>query len=387
MTLPSALLMASCVLAGAAAPAQTLVGRPCLFNEYFPEWRCFPAILRDDQGNLTCGRYRLNHGGATSAPPAAGPVCATSTKFLPEPGPQFHFAYLDRDGGIQDLWHTRREEKDRWFAQRLNAPGETAAPPAAGNPSGFLAQNVYHVVYRDRTGGIQDLAYDGSWCATTLNLDGQTTGPAASGDPVQLPLQGQRHVLYRDQDGVLQDLWFEHGWHVRALNQGGLTDAPAAAGEPAGMERLRITHVTYRDVANQVQDLWYDGTWHAQQLTGGGATEAPPPAGDPVTAVLGGGRVPHVIYRDHQGAIQDLSFETSWQARKLNEGGATAAPPARSEPYLMVPPSNWEYVAYVDDQGTGQLLTHFQQEHWVAVPLNAQTPPGGPVEIWKAQPR
>lgn len=376
MRLTSAFVLAGCALTGALAPGQTLVGRPCLFNEYFPEWRCFPAILRDDQGNLTCGKNRLNHGGVTSAPRAAGPVCATASKRLDGTGPQFHFTYRDADGGIQDLWPLRRGEKDRWHAQQLNGGGRTAAPLAAGNPSGYFADSTYHVVYRDLDGGVRELAYDGAWRAEWLNLGGMTAAPAAAGDPVQLTLQGRRHVVYRDLDGGLQDVWFDHGWHQRTLNQGGLTQAPPAAGEPAGLEFQKTSHVLYRDRDGQVQDLWFDQGWKAQPLNGGGRTGAPAAAGDPCATVVAGS-VLHVLYRDALGGIQDLAFNGSWQAQVLNNGGATQAPPARSEPFALVPPSNWEYVAYVDSHGEGQLLARLPGKAWAVVPLNAETPPGG----------
>ena len=365
------------------AQGQGMIGKPCLFNEYFPEWRCFPAILRDAQGHLNCGRYRLNQGGATLAPAAAGPVCATSARHLPEAGPQFHFAYRDPEGGIQDLWHTRIGEKDQWHFQTLNLTGATSAPAAAGNPSGLFCRKTYHLIYREGDGGIQDLAYDGNtWHCERLNHGGRTFAPAAAGDPVQLQLQNHRHVLYRDLDGGIQDLWFDQGWHAQKMNNGGLTHGPAAAGEPAGLDHPGSAHVTYRDQEGQVQDIYYDGVWKVQRLTGGGRTGAPAAAGDPGLMLLEGG-VHHVTYRDLAGAIQDLWFDGAWHVQRLNNGGETDAPPAASEPCLLVPPSEWEYVAYVDIHGVGQLLTHFPEKGWAAIPLDANTPPGGPIEKWR----
>ena len=372
--------LALVVLAGVPGRAQdsALVGRPCLFNEYFPEWRCFPAILRDAAGNLSCGRNRLNHGGVTGAPLAAGPVAATALRLPGAGGPQYHFAYRDLDGGIQDLWYVRSEEKDRWFAQSLNLTGATQAPAAAGDPSGFLERDAYHVVYRDRQGGIHDLALGEGWRAELLNLDGGTGAPPAAGDPAQLSIQGRRHVVYRDRDGRLQDLWFDQGWRVRTLNLGGLTQGPPAGGEPAGLDLGGVYHVVYRDTGGQVQDVRFaEGGGQVQQLTGGACTQAPPAAGEVVTAVLGGARIPHVVYRDRTGGLQDLFYDGAWQALTLNAGGLTDAPPAASDPFLLIPPSNWLYVGYVDRQGSGRLLTRdCRQNRWAAGPLNAQTPPG-----------
>ena len=382
MTFTAVMTFAGSLLICTASQGQALAGRPCLFNAYFPEWRCFPAILRDVQGNLTCGRKRLNHGGVTPAPLAAGPPCVTACRAVADFSPQLHFAYRDQAGGIQDLCNLRQWERDQWQAQKLNDGGQTFAPLAAGNPSGFYFRQSYSVVYRDLAGSIQELRYNGAWQAETLSAGGRTSAPAAAGDPVQMLLQGHRHVLYRDRDGGIQDLWKEHGWHARTLNNGGLTEAPAAAGEPAGLDCLNRTHVTYRDTSGQVQDLTFDRDWQVQQLTGGGCTSAPPAMGDPSVSVVDG-QVFHVLYRDQQGGIQDLSLAGAWRAQLLNKGGATEAPPAASEPFPLVPPSNWEFVAYVDSNGEGQLLTHFPEKGWAVIPLNADTPPGGPVERWR----
>ena len=374
--------LTACALVCAISHGRNLVGKPCLFNEYFPEWRCFPAILRDDVGNLSCGRNLLNNGGATLATPAAGPVCATAARYLPEAGPQFHFSYRDPQGGIQDLWHTRHLEKDKWYSWKLNGDGETPSPLAAGNPSGLFHLKIYHVMYRDLEGGIQDLAYNGAWHAQRLNNAGLTSAPAAVGDPLQVLIRGQRHVIYRDREGGIQDLWSDKTWHSRQLNNGGLTQAPAAAGEPAGLEYQGNTHVTYRDHKGQIQDVYFDGAWHVQCLNAGGRTGAPSAAGDPGLMVVGGG-IQHVAYRDQAGTIQDLWFDGAWHAQPLNNGGATDAPGAASEPCLLVPPSNWEYVAYVDVNGDAQLLTHFPEKGWAVIPLDENTPPGGPVEKWR----
>jgi hypothetical protein len=370
------LLQAGVVLAGSLVHGQALVGRPCLFNEYFPEWRCFPAILRDAEGNLTCGRNRLNLGGITAAPPAAGPVCATSGRFVDSAGPQCHFAYRDAQGGIQDLWYTRTGERDQWHFQKLNLGGTTDAPLAAGNPAGSFQGATYHVVYRDGDGGIQELTWDGHWHHARLGAGGKHPAPEAVGDPVPVRFQGRWHVLYRDFAGVLQDLAFDQGWKVRPMNLGGLTEAPAAAGDPSALDYLNVPHIVYRDLQGQLQDLSYNGGWQAQRLTGGGETSAPPAQGDPVQSVVAG-RVRHILYRDLAGGLQDLSFDGTWKVAKLNLGGATEGPAAASDPVTLVPPSNWAYVAYVDAQGTAQLLIQVPGQPWTLMPLDEHTPPGG----------
>jgi hypothetical protein len=83
------------------------------------------------------------------------------------------------------------------------------------------------------------------------------------------------------------------------------------------------------------------------------------------------GRTQHVTYRDLAGNILDLWFDGAWQVQRMNRGGVTDAPPANSDPVALVPPSNWEYVAYVDISGNAQLLSHFQDNPWRATWLNA----------------
>jgi len=352
------------------------VGKPCLFSDYFAEWRTFPAILRDAQGRLACGRNLLNCGGATQGPPAAGTPAVTATRRSRRFGPQCHFTYRDTAGGIQDLWFDRHREKDRWHVDQLNAGGRTWAPPAAGDPSGAEVDGSFHVTYRDAAGGIQDVWSDGDWHVRRLNLDGATPAPRAAGEPVQLTLPGERHVVYRDAAGALQDLRYDGAWRAEPVGGAG---TPAAAGDPAVAKAGRTIHLAYRDPDGGLQDLWFDGAWHRQRLNGGpagdGRTAAPLAQGDPCLRVVDGTTL-HVTYRDADGNLQDLAGNDSWQVRRLNNGGLTGAPPAASDPVNLVPPSNWEFVAYVDVAGNAQLLSHFLDNPWQAAWLNDPERPG-----------
>jgi len=361
--------LAALALAAPFCRGQAVVGKPCLFSDYFAEWRTFPSILRDPEGNLTCGRNRLNNGGATQGPPAAGDPSATAVKRTERNGPQGHFTYRDRAGNLQDLWFDRYREKDRWHVDQLNNGGRTLAPAAAGDPSGAEFRGAFHVLYRDQAGGIRDLWFDQEWHARLLNQGGATTAPMAAGDPVQLVHQGRHHVLYRDGGGGIQELWFDQAWHARQLNCGGATEAPPSMGAPAAVGVGDIRHVSYRDGQGGIQDLWFDGSWHAQLLNAGGRTDAPLALGDPCARVVGATR--HVTYRDLAGNLQDLWCDGGWRVQRLTSGGLTAAPPAASDPVALVPPSNWEYVAYVDVSGNAQLLSHFQDDPWRSVWLNA----------------
>jgi hypothetical protein len=374
-----------CTLAASALAAPSgqdliVVGKPCLFTDYFAEWRAFPAILRDADGNLTCGRNRLNNGGATQGPPAAGTPAATATRRTERFGPQGHFTYRDPAGNLQDLWFDRFREKDRWHVDQLNNGGRTPAPPAAGDPSGVACREGFRVAYRDPAGAVQLISFDRIWQSRQLNLGAATDAPAAAGDPVQMVHAGSQHVLYRDGAGRIQDLRWDGAWKARPLNRGGATGAPGAAGEPAAAsvagagEGWRVAasgtaHVAYRDLEGGIQHLWFDGAWRAERLNAGGETGAPPALGDPSLRVVAGD-VLHVTYRDPDGNIQDLWSDGAWHSQRLNAGGQTGAPAAASDPVSLVPPSNWEFVAYVDVAGNAQLLSHFLDNPWQATRLN-----------------
>jgi hypothetical protein len=363
-------LMAGLSLAGSLCQAQAVVGKPCLFSDYFAEWRTFPSILRDPEGNLTCGRNRLNCGGATQGPPAAGDPAATAVRRTSRTGPQGHFTYRDRAGNIQDLWFDRHREKDRWHVEQLNNGGRTLAPAAAGDPSGAEIDGDFHVAYRDLAGGIQSLCLGREWHAQLLNRGGATSAPMAAGEPVQLVLDGIRHVLYRDGLGNIHDLWFNGAWHAEQVNNGGATQAPAAVGDPAAVAVAGARHISYRDGTGGIQDVWFDGSWHHQRLNVGGRTQAPLAQGNPCARVVDGG-VLHVTYRDLAARIQDLRFDGVWRVQCLNDGRTVEAPPAASDPVCLAPPSNWEYVAYVDTDGNAQLLSHTRNRPWRATWLNA----------------
>ncbi len=370
MQTPSVFLLAGLSLATPICRGQAVVGKPGLFSDYFAEWRTFPSILRDPEGNLACGRHRLNNGGATQGPPAAGDPAATAVRRTERKGPQGHFTYRDRSGNIQDLWFDRYREKDRWHVDQLNNGGLTLAPAAAGEPSGTTFRGAFHVAYRDLAGGIRALWHDRAWHTELLNQGGATGAPMAAGDPVQLVHRRHRHVLYRDGLGNLHDLWFDGAWHAGQVNNGGATQAPGAVGDPAVVTVGSAYHLSYRDGAGGIQDVWFDGAWHAQRLNVGGSTDAPLAMGNPCARVVNGS-IRHVTYRDLAGNIQDLWFDGAWHAQRLNADGATGAPPAASDPVSLVPPSNWEYVAYVDIQGNAQLLSKFRDQPWRTTWLNA----------------
>jgi hypothetical protein len=313
-------------LALCAAPPS--VGKPCLFTTYFAEWRCFPAILRDGAGNLTCGEHLLNLGGLTQAPAAAGDPTATAMLAQSSDQPRFYFTYRDPEGGVQTLWFTRLREHDEWHHLQLTQGGATGAPQAAGDPSTLSVDNVFHATYRDRAGGLVDVARTrGQWTFTRLIAKGL---PPAAGDPVQTLVNGVRHIVYRDGEGGLHDLRFEGAWRTQRLNLGGALSAPAALGQPALLAEGSVLHVVYRDLAGNLRDLTYNGTWQPRRLNRGGLTPAAEAAGDPAVASVDG--VLHIAYRDLEGRLEDVWYDGAWHRQILNHGGATDAPLAAEDP-------------------------------------------------------
>ncbi|HTP24328.1 MAG TPA: hypothetical protein VMK12_01550, partial [Anaeromyxobacteraceae bacterium] len=183
---------------------------------------------------------------------------------------------------------------------------QTGAPPAAGNPRGyvFVAQGTQHVVYRNANGHVQELWSGGGW--KTDDLTGNTGAPPAAGNPrgYVFDAQGTQHVVHRDANGRIQELWWDGGWHVADLTQ--QTDAGMAAGNPSGyvFDQQGTQHVMYRDTNRHIQELWWDGAWHANDLTT--HTRAPLAAGDPSTYMFDRKGTQNVVYRDTNGHIQRL---------------------------------------------------------------------------------
>jgi hypothetical protein len=176
--------------------------------------------------------------------------------------------YWDGSGNIQDLWFD-----DGWHVRRLNNGGCTGAPPAAGDPAAASAGTALHVAYRDGEGGIREVWFDGAWHSQLLNGGpgaGATEGPLAQGDPAVRVVDGAtRHVTYRDLAGGIQDLWNDGSWHVQQLNRGGCTQAPPAASDPVCLvPPSNWEYVSYVDIFGQAQLLshFLDNPWQATRL-------------------------------------------------------------------------------------------------------------------------
>lgn len=187
----------------------------------------------DGQSGAPWAAQKLTLNGRTSAPTATGGPCVwvVPEYFAARYHIQQHFTYLAEGGALWDAWYDF--PNNRWNAQKFNidaagAPYHTTnAPAAAGNPVAFVVGNMIsgklgqeqHVAYRDATGAIWDLWYNGSpqWQSRKVNLNGETGAPAAIGDPFLFyypgvdndgTVYGQLHFAWQAEGGQIWDAWY-----------------------------------------------------------------------------------------------------------------------------------------------------------------------------------
>ncbi len=141
---------------------------------------------------------------ATGAPAAAGDPAGY---MFDVQGTQ-HVVYRSGNGHIQELWW---DAAGGWQSGDLTAA--TGGPNAVGNPAGYVfdAQGTQHVVYRDGPGHIQELWWDAAGGWHVGDLTAATGAPTAAGDPAGyvFDAQGTQHVVYRDGTGHIQELWWD----------------------------------------------------------------------------------------------------------------------------------------------------------------------------------
>lgn len=127
----------------------------------------------------------INNGGTTLAPPAVGDPTSGSTWFYDGEGRIngriLDYAYRDAEGNI---WHVYWYGYN-WYMEKLNNGGVTTAPPAAGDPSSYIHNGLLHYTYRDINNNLQHVWWiNGTWSWETLNNGYITDAPACTGKPV-----------------------------------------------------------------------------------------------------------------------------------------------------------------------------------------------------------
>lgn len=128
-----------------------------------------------------------------------------------------HFVYLDHSGNIEDAFF----DGSRWHLQRINNGGTTSGPAAAGN----LFVSVYgvqqHFAYSDTQGDLEDAFYDGgssSWHLQKLNGGANTPGLPVAGQVFVSVYQKQQHFAYIDYRDVIDDAFFDsNNWQLQQL--------------------------------------------------------------------------------------------------------------------------------------------------------------------------
>jgi hypothetical protein len=183
---------------------------------------------------------------------------------------------------------------------------------------------------------------------------------------------GPVSFAYRDARGNVHDFHFDgKAWQKLQLNNGGMTVAPVAVSDPIPLQgRDQQLHCAYRDISGNLHHLRrVHFKWAHDQLNNGGATAAPPAAGDPAGTVQPGGQL-DFVYRDQ-------------------EGGLSGAPAAASDPWIHCGPGpggTIVHVFYRDGQGN---LQHWSclKGKWSGEVVNTGThvtmaPPAGRLKCY-----
>ena len=259
----------------------------------------------------TWGHFDLT--AATSAPPAAG----DPDGYVFDAEGRQHIVYLGTDGHIHELGYTPGPGA-AWGHFDLTAA--TSAPPAAGNPHGYVfkAENRQHIVYLGTDGHIHELGYTPGPGAAWghFDLSAATGAPPAAGNPdgYVFDAEGRQHIVYRGTDGHIHELGYTPGpgaaWGHFDLSAA--TSAPPAAGDPDGyvFKAENRQHVVYLGTDGHIHELGYTpgpgATWGHFDLTA--ATSAPPAAGDPDGYVFDAEGRQHIVYRGTDGHIHELGY-------------------------------------------------------------------------------
>lgn len=260
---------------------------------------------------------------------------------------QLHVCYRDVTGNIADDVYAqpypRQPDIWEWTSQPLTGPGaKTAAPAAVGAPQMIVFNDQTHVCYRDASGNVHDVYYDGNawhWAQLTgTQLPGgpvpQTNGgPPAVGDPKVGLWNAQVHVCYRDADAYIWRVYSAgSSWTLEQLTgwKSYIGGTPAA-GEPCIVSFAGQLHICYRDLWGYIKDAYFaDGNWNYQTLADRGSA-----AGDPVAVDYAKFFQMHVCYRDPQGCIRDVFYDGNakkWTAQQLTgPGSLTKGPVAASD--------------------------------------------------------
>jgi hypothetical protein len=297
-----------------------------------------------------------------TAPPAAGDPAGyvfSGSEFV---------VYRATDNHVHQLFAAANQAQ--WSHVDLTAI--TNAPLAVGNPSGYV-NAAQLVVYRGTDNHIHQLytLNNGTQWAHA-DLSRLTGAPPAAGDPFELPSgpSGRQLVDYKGTDGHIHQLWINSSAHWVHSDLTALANAPLSGGDP--FEYLRGSTnqiVPFRGVDSDIHQLYtINGQWvHADVSAIVGA----PAAASDATAYVFGDQI--MNYRGADNHIHQLFISISnrqWvQADLTNLAGA---PLATGDPFGYVFGS--QLVVY---KGTNsdihQLYTFNNGTQWAYADLNRLT--------------
>ncbi|MEK6374973.1 MAG: hypothetical protein AABO58_20040 [Acidobacteriota bacterium] len=189
--------------------------------------------------------------------------------------------------------------------------GAAGAPPAAGNPVGFVQKDGTNVViYRSGDKHLRSLWWTGTNRPGTEDLTAPSGAAPAGGDPAPYinTNTGENIVIYRGTDGHVHSMYWTTG-AVGHDNLSGFAGSPRAEGDPvAYYTRHNDSHqVTYRSHDGHLHELWWVGNNPVNRwdLTAA-AANAPPAASDPAAYYSAGTNTKHVIYRSANGHLNEI---------------------------------------------------------------------------------
>jgi hypothetical protein len=197
-----------------------------------------------------CNNLSTNDKAEKPAPAAAGDPFGYIT-YGGVPGGVPRVIYRGTNGHIYEL-----HPEPFWRCNDLSEI--SSAPPAAGDPFGYQTKDgIARVIYRDAEGQIIELALLERWTAASLSTNDKAAPPAppAAGNPFgYVTNDGVPRVVYRGTNGDIFELHPEPFWRCNDLSQ--ISSAPTAAGDPFGyFIGDDIPRVIYRNTNNHVCEL------------------------------------------------------------------------------------------------------------------------------------
>jgi len=284
-----------------------------------------------------------------------------------------HIILRSNDGQIHELYHVTE-----W--RHVDLGRKIGAPMAAGNPFGyeFPGDNSQHIVYRGNDNHIHELYFIGGKGWKHADLTTATHAPLSANDPIAYyyPGDNSQHIVYLTEDGNIQELYFGFGKGWKHANLTAALRATPAMGIPTGyfFAKDNSQHIVYRGNDNQIHELYFLGGkgWKHANLTA--ATNSVAPAGDPIGYTYPVDNSQHVIYRCNGNNIHELYFRfgVGWKHANLTTG--INAPPAAGDPVgYSFSGDNSQHVMYRGHNGHINELYFLSGKGWHHADLTAVT--------------